>query len=85
MSIQTAILGGRCANGFERDQGRVVHLVEYGSHRPMDYHMGAALCGAKPGARSVGWSVTNRTASCARCLKKQKEVSDVPPQQPQQE
>lgn len=63
-------LAGRCANGFERDHGRVVHAVPSanpsgpGSDRK-------ALCGAKPGRTSAGWSQYDSDAvTCQRCLSK---------------
>ncbi len=56
-------LAGRLANGFERDAGRVVHVLEnYGGH---------ALCGAKPGPRSAGWSEHDEDLpTCKRCISK---------------
>lgn len=56
---------GRCANGGERDRGAVLHAVERGAD------LEAALCGAKPGRRSAGWSITQlplAKVSCPRCL-----------------
>lgn len=53
---------GRCANGVERDGGRLRHAVR----GPR------ALCDAAPGRRSAGWSppqAGDRT-TCRRCLKK---------------
>jgi hypothetical protein len=72
MSAHTAAsLAGRCANGYERDQGRRIHAVPttdallangYCTHR--------AACGAKPGPRSAGWSLrSGYTVSCPRCIK----------------
>lgn len=62
-----AVKTGRCANGFERDKGRVVHLAEVfccgsPSWRP-------ALCGAKPGRLSAGWSELPLAyrVTCKRC------------------
>lgn len=58
---------GRCANGFERDAGRLVHAVKsvgYPGWRP-------AVCGAKPGRKGNGWSEHPATAAtCPRCLKR---------------
>lgn len=56
-------LAGRCANGAERDGGARYHAVPAS---------GAALCGAKPGRRSAGWSPYEGPAvSCPRCLARQ--------------
>lgn len=67
-----ATLAGRCANGWERDQGRRVHAVPTNDallhHR---YTCHAAACGAKPGYRSAGWSMReDLPVSCPRCLAK---------------
>lgn len=58
---------GRCANGFERDGGRVFHAVLEGAW------FDEALCGAKPGRkRGNGWSDTDllQDITCPRCLRK---------------
>ena len=54
---------GRCANGSERDSGRLFHIIA---------ENGGVLCGAKEGQRrSNGWSdVMENKASCPRCLKR---------------
>lgn len=60
-------LNGRLANGWERDSGKLFHAV------PLV--IGIALCGAKPGRRSAGWSentIENDVVTCPRCLKKMK-------------
>jgi hypothetical protein len=62
---------GRCANGFERDGGRIVHAIRsagFPGWRP-------ALCGAKPGDRGNGWSEhppieTPGPPTCPRCRKR---------------
>jgi hypothetical protein len=59
---------GRCANGAERDGGALYHAV------PIDafgaYHSNA-VCGAKPGKRSVGWSgYPGQTVTCKRCIRR---------------
>ena len=64
-----AMLTGRCANGAERDRGRLVHLL------PEPGHWGKALCGAKPGRLSgAGWDMGEDRElgeiTCKRCLKK---------------
>lgn len=54
--IVPAVLAGRCANGFERGQGVVVHAVMC-SENELRFGLGAykALCGKAHGARSAGW------------------------------
>lgn len=62
-SILAIQLAGRCRNGAERDHGRLYHAL------PEDGYV--ALCGAKPGRRSVGWSShTGTEVTCPRCLKR---------------
>lgn len=53
-------LTGRCASGAEAGAGRLVHLTS-GSAR--------ALCGARPGRLSAGWSDTTYAATCGRCVR----------------
>jgi hypothetical protein len=67
-------LTGRCANGAERDGGTKYHALAEREH--------VALCGAKPGRRSVGWSdyadsvrdVSKTT--CPRCIAKFKREAE---------
>ena len=47
MNIIGKYKAGRLANGFENDKGRIVHGLLDNSYK--------ALCGTKPGKRSVGW------------------------------
>lgn len=59
------MLAGRCANGSELDHGTRWHAVKPGEYR--------AVCGAKPGRRSAGWSsytTLGQIATCPRCIKK---------------
>ena len=66
---QVMTLAGRCANGFEMDHGRLNHAVsEVG-----------ALCGAKPGRRSVGWSREFGDVTCPRCVAKLRKYNKVIP------
>ena len=59
---------GRCANGAERDGGALYHAVpidEFGA-----YHSNA-VCGAKPGRHSVGWSsYPGENVTCKRCIRR---------------
>jgi len=58
---------GRCANGFERDGGKLVHAIRSAGFPGW----GAALCGAAPGRKGNGWSEhAKEAATCPRCLKK---------------
>lgn len=59
-------LTGRCCNGLERDGGKHLHAVASEELPCRD----KALCGAKPGRLSSGWSdATNlKSVSCGRCL-----------------
>jgi hypothetical protein len=59
---------GRCANGSERDGGRLVHAVEHSSW--------SALCGAAPGRSSAGWSSIEykEAVTCLRCRVKLAEM-----------
>jgi hypothetical protein len=61
MALQFLRLAGRCANGAERDGGSKYHAVA-------GY---VALCGAKPGRRSAGWSLyPGDMVTCPRCRRK---------------
>lgn len=73
--LRRAYLSGRCGNGFQRDGGRLTHLVPEAKERPLGAR---ALCGAKPGRTSgVGWTVVTERSSewghtrmCGRCSKR---------------
>ena len=61
---------GRCANGAQRDGGRVVHAAWID---PRSFpHWGPALCGTKPGRTSGGWDVDleMETVTCKKCAAK---------------
>jgi hypothetical protein len=66
-----ASLAGRCANGYERGQGVRVHAVPYTDDLARNgYAIQRALCGAKPGPRSAGWSYSGmRLVTCPTCLR----------------
>ncbi len=63
-----AILAGRCANGYERDHGAVVHFVAYQNH--LFNTSWTSLCGKRPGARSAGYSALKAKVTCTKCIKK---------------
>ena len=69
-------LAGRCANGFEGGHGVLFHARIVAEYEYIPGEFGAsntALCGAKPGKRSAGWSSyqpAGRVVTCKRCLKK---------------
>lgn len=57
-----SVLAGRCANGYERGQGQVVHLARRDAM--------SALCGKAHGPRSAGWSARRELSpTCPRCIK----------------
>lgn len=60
---QVRSLAGRCRSGIDT-HGTLFHAL--------DFENEIALCGAKPGRRSVGWSAWGhgKDANCKRCLKK---------------
>lgn len=61
--LQYLRLAGRCADGAERGKGSLFHAVEIGKS--------AALCGAKPGRHSAGWSFSNGVVlTCQKCIRK---------------
>ena len=74
MSARTlpASLAGRCANGYERGAGTVVHAVPSTDHNPNDIaYYARSLCNKTHGARSAGWSPRfGAGITCARCLRK---------------
>lgn len=68
--IFPAVLAGRCANGHERDQGRVVHAV-YDMGNSFGDMESTALCGKTHGPRSAGFvSRDDLAITCLKCLKK---------------
>ena len=60
--MKMARLLGRLSNGCESDKGMLVHIVVNDT----------ALCGKKPGPRSVGWSSReeNEAVTCVKCSSK---------------
>jgi hypothetical protein len=65
--MKSMIKTGRCTDGFERGAGRVRHALP--DDTPECSHA-KALCGTKPGRRSVGWSNNLYYVNCKRCLQK---------------
>jgi hypothetical protein len=67
-------LSGRCANGYERGAGRVVHAVQASPDEKIfgiDSYA-KSLCGKTHGARSAGWSHDSSLAiTCPKCAKAQ--------------
>jgi hypothetical protein len=92
MNYKIGCLLGRLSNGFQSDHGTKYHAVvlkkvqrpacpfnDFGRNRnpETDYvERYVALCGTKPGPRSVGWdfqngaSTVDNVVTCPRCLKK---------------
>lgn len=85
VKIKPLRLAGRCLDGAERDGGRLFHAVpvpiteddKAAPRTATEAHLvelanyGVALCGAKPGRQSVGWSAHGGDeVTCKRCLKK---------------
>lgn len=64
---------GRCANGFEKDHGRVIHGLVTENPNDSIQH-GVALCGAMPGKRSVGfgqpYQKETKVITCEKCKKR---------------
>ena len=65
-------LTGRCANGGERDGGRLSHAILGDPSSLAAPQWGRALCGATPGRLSNGWVEVDgaEVPSCARCRTK---------------
>ncbi len=69
--LAAAQLAGRCANGYERGAGKVVHAVNVSMH---EVGVGInsykySLCNKTHGARSAGWSFSEGDVNCKKCLK----------------
>lgn len=72
MELTPAKLAGRCCTGEERGQGVRIHAIP-GAYRQSigNEVFGTALCKAKPGRRSVGWTAMDGYAvTCPKCLRK---------------
>jgi len=77
--IAPATLAGRCANGYERGAGRVVHAVMC-ADRELRFGIDSyarSLCGKTHGARSAGWGLAiGYEVTCPRCIKLAGTLSD---------
>lgn len=77
MALRLGQLLGRLQSGLEHDKGTLVHAVPSGG-KVIPYpnacgyrYVYPALCGTKPGPKSVGWTYgETKTVTCPRCLKK---------------
>lgn len=69
MSNISATKTGRCFNGSEKDRGVIVHIVNDWTHYGESYSK--TLCGTEPGYRGNGWSKTDKTPTCKKCIKQQ--------------
>ena len=69
---------GRCANGFERDKGAVVHWIsnEAAAAAESSYSFLKATCGATPGPNTAGWHpLPGGTAlTCPACIRRQNQT-----------
>lgn len=69
--IAPAKLAGRCSDGYERGQGVRIHALANPRRPDPTTIYGEALCKAKPGRRSVGWTpMDGSDVTCPQCLKK---------------
>lgn len=67
--IIPAVLGGKGANGNERDKGAIVHAVK-NLHPTLLDLSSTAECGKQHGPRSVGFVARRGEAvTCPKCLK----------------
>lgn len=77
IGIQAMQMLGRLTDGAERDHGKLYHAVPINDKLfPLLFHQNKALCGAKPGRRSVGWQKYegHTTVTCPRCLRRMKTI-----------
>lgn len=66
MDCEARKLTGRCSSGAERGRGVKFHAVSTGSSP-----WATALCGARPGRLSAGWSEhLGDAVTCPRCTRK---------------
>lgn len=69
--IVPAKLAGRCANGYERGQGSVIHAVQIPEGQKEIGFYARSLCGKTHGARSAGWSGRiGEEVTCPKCVKR---------------
>lgn len=64
--VYKAIRSGTARNGFERDRGKIVHLVTKNDYPSWE----RAICGIDP--KGNGWYYPEQTVNitCEKCLKK---------------
>ncbi len=79
MKTLSVVKLGRLSDGFQRDHGRVRHALpeadySYGTRR-------VALCGTRPGKRSVGFAhdPEHPEVTCPRCLSKLRRAGQATP------
>ena len=69
-------MSGRCANGFERGGGRIIHAVELPgdvANKGVRPSWQKALCGKAPGHKGNGWGdhlYPSDAINCPRCARK---------------
>lgn len=72
MKVVSARLAGRCANGAERDGGRIYHAVALVGECSLG---GVALCGKTYGRKSAGFVWETAPVTCPRCKKKMEKLT----------
>lgn len=70
-NLVSATKSGRAFNGFEKDKGIVVHLVEGLSKDTGGYWGNKSVCGIYPGIKSNGWHEVKKPITCPKCIMKQ--------------
>lgn len=84
MNFRIGVMLGRLSDGFQSDHGKRAHAVVRRMVTDVSRRTGekitversVALCGARPGRRSVGWDFENYSdylkteVTCPRCVEK---------------
>ena len=73
-TYHTVRKSGRCFNGFERDGGKIRHIIY--DTEINGFWCGKALCGTDVGYRGNGWSKESRVATCDKCVIKYNKAMD---------
>jgi hypothetical protein len=73
--MANVIKSGRAFNGFHRDSGIIVHMIE--GDEPNGFWGGKALCGTEPGYRGNGWYKTRNEPTCPKCLKRAQKQEEI--------